>query len=1036
MQRDTSRRYRLIIASFVIVSWLCPTPGIRSEELAIAEVVRDEPVDFATEIFPLLRQNCLACHHAKDSEGGLNLETHSLMQQGGDSGPGVVAKNIAESLVFTRASGQLDDLMPPEDNDVGAKTLTAKQLGLLKLWINQGAKGGQVTVDHGIQWQPIPKSVRATYAMAASPDGQLVAAGHGNRVAVYDIASGAEVAVLSDPGLDSISGPGVADVDLVQAIAFSPRGDRIATGGYRTVRLWKKKPPRKIYDTPLSRSSGMVVKSPDASQVALVNAIGDIEVWSLQPEQRNFVLRNSGGVITGMAWSQKNNRLASCDDQGWLSIWDAGSGKLIAGENTGQSFRSLAVSEDGTLVVTVSADGKPQLWEWKSSDPKQSSIVKKPMPSLDAIKDASSIALGDQPSPQIVVGSQSNAVILDSSSGKVLHKLDHGAPVAAVAIDSANGQVATGGRDGIIRLWKLADGKAGQVFQGTAVSRYLLTQAQRDVARQKVIVAAEEAKAKELEKVAAKEEEVFKKLATEQAEAAKKFATAKKASTEAVAKVTQIDASIVTTNRELETAKTSSEKASKETAANATKLAELEQIATQLEAESKKLTAAAQLLEKEKETDQKKLLEAEAAAKASSEKLQAAKSEAKKVADALTKTKAEAEAAKGVIAALTKQLATSKTNLEAAKKTAASASTAMTQQEAELTKKDKALSAATAAKKRAADAVPQYQGIVGNAKRQLTVLQNRLSETEKRQASAGQACVDVCFSDDGTRLASVHADGSGRVYRVADGLPVASVDGQVDSTGVLIVGDGSLCLFGQSVPSTMWSINESWELERVIGSPTDSEISDRVTALDFRRDGLSLAVGSGPPSGFGEVKVFAVNGGEMVRDLGKVHGDTVLGLRFSPDGRLIATSAADRIVSVSNVASGEIMRTFEGHTHHVLGVDWQDDGRVLASASADQNVKVWNAKTGEQNKTIAGFGKEITAIAFLEQTNQFVTSCADGQLRLHDANGKLIRSFSASGDFLYTLAIAQGGKTLVAGGQNGVIRFWNVADGKLLHETK
>ena len=31
--------------------------------------------------------------------------------------------------------------MPPPDNDVKAKPLTPEELGLIKLWIDQGAKG-------------------------------------------------------------------------------------------------------------------------------------------------------------------------------------------------------------------------------------------------------------------------------------------------------------------------------------------------------------------------------------------------------------------------------------------------------------------------------------------------------------------------------------------------------------------------------------------------------------------------------------------------------------------------------------------------------------------------------------------------------------------------------------------------------------------------------------------------------------------------------------------------------------------------------
>src|SRR5690606_15379146 len=44
------------------------------DPLAIEELDRIVPVDFATEILPILKVNCLACHHAQDATAGLALE--------------------------------------------------------------------------------------------------------------------------------------------------------------------------------------------------------------------------------------------------------------------------------------------------------------------------------------------------------------------------------------------------------------------------------------------------------------------------------------------------------------------------------------------------------------------------------------------------------------------------------------------------------------------------------------------------------------------------------------------------------------------------------------------------------------------------------------------------------------------------------------------------------------------------------------------------------------------------------------------------
>src|SRR5262249_4526341 len=139
--------------------------------IAIADIKRDAPVDFEREILPILKRSCLACHNATVKESQLILETPATILKGGDSGPAVVAKNGAESLLLGRASGKVDSIMPPKDNKVAAPRLKPEELGLIKLWIDQGATGMVTGQADQIAWQPLPPGVNPIYAVAVTPDG-------------------------------------------------------------------------------------------------------------------------------------------------------------------------------------------------------------------------------------------------------------------------------------------------------------------------------------------------------------------------------------------------------------------------------------------------------------------------------------------------------------------------------------------------------------------------------------------------------------------------------------------------------------------------------------------------------------------------------------------------------------------------------------------------------------------------------------------------------------------------------------------------
>lgn len=104
-------------------------------------VQAEDGVDYLTQIKPLLESKCYSCHSALRQEGGLRLETRSLMQTGGDSGPALTTNQ--DSLLLERISADDDSRMPPPDEGAA---LRPQEIELVRRWILQGAKAPEETV--------------------------------------------------------------------------------------------------------------------------------------------------------------------------------------------------------------------------------------------------------------------------------------------------------------------------------------------------------------------------------------------------------------------------------------------------------------------------------------------------------------------------------------------------------------------------------------------------------------------------------------------------------------------------------------------------------------------------------------------------------------------------------------------------------------------------------------------------------------------------------------------------------------------------
>jgi hypothetical protein len=93
-------------------------------------------VDFVKDVQPILESRCYECHSAQKQKAELRWDVKKLALKGGESGPAIVPGKSAESLMIQLVSGMKPDAVMPQKGE----RLTPEQIGLLRAWIDQGAK--------------------------------------------------------------------------------------------------------------------------------------------------------------------------------------------------------------------------------------------------------------------------------------------------------------------------------------------------------------------------------------------------------------------------------------------------------------------------------------------------------------------------------------------------------------------------------------------------------------------------------------------------------------------------------------------------------------------------------------------------------------------------------------------------------------------------------------------------------------------------------------------------------------------------------
>jgi WD40 repeat protein len=306
--------------------------------------------------------------------------------------------------------------------------------------------------------------VTPVHALAVNPDKSAIVVGRGNQIHLYDAGSTQHVRSFIDPNLASPDKKPVkaAHMALVESLAFSHDGRLLASGSFGEVVIWDTQTA-----TIRSRLTGFADRVVALAFSAKGDLLatgggaptedGELKVFQVASGKLVADLKSAhSDTVFGVAFAADGARIASCGADKFVKVFEISSGKLLKSfEGHTHHVMDVGWRADGKFLASAGADNVIKVWDYEKGE--QSRTMTGHTKQVTRLQ---------------FVGTTTNIVTCSGDQSVRMWNVENGGTVRqfpgggdflyAVSASPDGAIVAAGGEDGVVRVY---NGNNGQLVR-------------------------------------------------------------------------------------------------------------------------------------------------------------------------------------------------------------------------------------------------------------------------------------------------------------------------------------------------------------------------------------------------------------------------------------------------------------------------------------------------------------------------------------------------------------------------------------------